>query len=58
MDDNMKIQKLFNAQPVQGQEKTEKADGTFKFTLASQIGEADLQEKVNTMLYDPGRASC
>lgn len=52
MDDNMKIQKLFNAQPVHGPEKTEKSDGTFKFTLASQIGESDLQEKVNSMLND------
>ena len=52
MDDNMKIQKLFNAQPVLGQEKVDKSDGTFKFTLASQIGEADLQEKVNSMLSD------
>ena len=52
MDDNMKIQKLFNAQPVQGPEKAEKSDGTFKFTLASQIGEGELQEKVNSMLSD------
>ena len=37
MDDNMKIQKLFNAQPVQGPEKTEKSDGTFKFTLVIRL---------------------
>lgn len=52
MDDNMKIQRLFNQQPVQGPEKVDKSDGSFKFTLVSQIGEADLQEKVNALLND------
>lgn len=38
-----------------GPEKTagpEKADGTFKFTLASQIEEKDLQQRLNTLMED------
>lgn len=31
---------------------TEKGDGTFKFTLASAIADADLQEKIDSLLSD------
>ena len=42
-----------NAMPqLDNTAQTEKQDSQFKFTLASNIAEADLQEKVNTLLKD------
>ena len=52
MEDNMKINQLFQTPSLQESKKVDTSDGSFKFTLASQIAEADLQEKVNTMLND------
>ena len=52
MEDNMKINQLFQTPSLQESKKVDASDGSFKFTLASQIAEADLQEKVNTMLND------
>lgn len=51
-DNNMRINQLFNVNSVQSQQAAPKADGTFKFTLASNIQEAELQEKVNNLLTD------
>ncbi|MBE5901256.1 MAG: DUF327 family protein [Lachnospiraceae bacterium] len=50
--DNMKIEKLLSTPALSETQKVDKADGTFKFTLASQIEEADLQQKVDGLLKD------
>lgn len=50
--DNMKIEKLLSTPALSETQKADKADGTFKFTLASQIEEADLQQKVDGLLKD------
>ncbi len=50
--DNMKIEQLLSTPAVSETKQTIQADGTFKFTLASQIAETELQEKVNALLED------
>lgn len=50
--DNMKIEKLLSTPALSETQRADKADGTFKFTLASQIEEADLQQKVDGLLKD------
>lgn len=52
MDNNMKINQLFATPAIGETKQVEQADGSFKFTLASQIEEAALQEKVNGLLRD------
>ena len=50
--DNMKSEKLLSTPALSETQRADKADGTFKFTLASQIEEADLQQKVDGLLKD------
>ncbi|MCR4956974.1 MAG: YaaR family protein [Lachnospiraceae bacterium] len=52
MDNNMRIDKLLSTPAPSENKPVEQADGTFKFTLASQIEESALQEKVNGLLND------
>ncbi len=49
---DLKIQALTQNIPVQETKAAEATDDSFKFTLASKISEAQLQEKVNTLLND------
>ena len=49
---DLKIQALTQSMPVQETKTAEVSDGSFKFALASQISEAQLQEKINTLLND------
>lgn len=37
---------------MEAAQQTEKGDGSFKFTLASQVEEAELQEKLNGLMND------
>ena len=39
-------------QPTDAPQTAEKGDGSFKFTLASQVEEAELQEKLNGLMND------
>ena len=48
----LKIEQLTQTQPVEAPQAAERADGSFKFTLASHIEEADLQEKLNGLMND------
>ncbi|MGN0312041.1 MAG: YaaR family protein [Lachnospiraceae bacterium] len=48
----MRIDQLLATPATSETKQAEQADGTFKFTLASQIEEAALQEKVNGLLND------
>ncbi len=49
---DIKVNQLLQAQPVEQHNEQPKADGTFKFTLASQIGESELQEKLTSMMSE------
>lgn len=48
----LKVDSVNALQPVEVAQQTEKGDGTFKFTLASQVEEAELQEKLNGLMND------
>ena len=50
--DHMRIDQLLATSATSETKQAEQTDGTFKFTLASQIEEAALQEKVNGLLND------
>lgn len=47
---DMKINQVLQAQQVEQTQQQQKADGTFKFTLASHIEEAQLQERLTAMM--------
>ncbi len=49
---DLKIQALTQSMPVQETKAPEASDGSFKFALASQISEAQLQERINVLLND------
>lgn len=49
---DIKVNKVNSAPQVESSTSVEKGDGTFKFTLASHIEEADLQEKLNGLMKD------
>lgn len=49
---DMKVNQVTAAAAPEKTANTEKADGTFKFTLASQIEEKDLQTKLNSLMED------
>src|SRR5574344_650047 len=49
---DIKINETSNTQNVQPEQNTQKTDGTFKFTLASQIEDADLQNTLKTMMEE------
>ena len=50
--DHMRIDQLLATSATSETKQAEQTDRTFKFTLASQIEEAALQEKVNGLLND------
>lgn len=47
---DMKINQVLQTQQVEQTHQQPKADGTFKFTLASHIEEAQLQERLTAMM--------
>ena len=49
---DMKVNQLLSPAPVEKQTQVNQSDGTFKFTLASHIQEADLQAKLNTLMEE------
>ena len=49
---DMKVNALTAPAPVETQTQVAQSDGTFKFTLASHIQEADLQARLNTLMEE------
>lgn len=49
---DMKVNAAAAAAPVETKTQPAQTDGTFKFTLASHIQEADLQAKLNTLMEE------
>ena len=48
----LKVEQLTQTQPMEAPQTVERTDGSFKFTLASHIEEAELQEKLNGLMND------
>ena len=48
----IKVDSVNALQPVEASQPVDKGDGSFKFTLASQVEEAELQEKLNGLMND------
>ncbi|WP_075717561.1 YaaR family protein [Roseburia sp. 499] len=49
---DIKVNQVNTTTQVDTSQTVEKSDGTFKFTLASHIEEAELQEKLNGLMED------
>ncbi len=49
---DMKINPLSAPMSVEQEQQAQESDGSFKFTLASHIEEAGLQERLNTMMQE------
>lgn len=49
---DMKVNATMAPAPVETQTQVAQSDGTFKFTLASHIQEADLQARLNTLMEE------
>ena len=49
---DMKVNAPMAPVPVENQTQVSHSDGTFKFTLASHIQEADLQARLNTLMEE------
>ena len=49
---DMKVNAAMAPTPVETQTQVSQSDGTFKFTLASHIQEADLQARLNTLMEE------
>ena len=49
---DMRISELLNASRVQAPKQTKESDGSFKFTLISNIQEADIQAKVSALVNE------
>lgn len=49
---DIKINQVQNAAPIQQTQQVQPTDGTFKFMLASNIEEAELQAKLNAMMEE------
>lgn len=49
---DMKVNALMASTTVENQTQINHSDGTFKFTLASHIQEADLQARLNTLMEE------
>ncbi len=49
---DIKVNQVSSTTQVDTPQTVEKSDGTFKFTLASHIEEAELQEKLNGLMSD------
>jgi len=48
----LKVEQVTSAQPIEAPREIDKADGSFKFALASHIEESELQEKLNGLMKD------
>ena len=48
----LKVDSINALHPTDAPQAAEKGDGSFKFTLASQVEEAELQEKLNGLMND------
>ncbi len=48
----LKVEQVTQTQQTELVPQAEKGDGSFKFTLASHVGEAELQEKLNGLMKD------
>ena len=49
---DMKVNAAMVPAPVETQTQVNQSDGTFKFTLASHIQEADLQARLSTLMEE------
>lgn len=49
---DVKVNQVSQSTPVTPQQQTQPTDGTFKFMLASNISEADLQNRLNLLMQD------
>lgn len=49
---DMKVNAAMTPAPVEKSTQVSQSDGTFKFTLASHIQEADLQARLNTLMEE------
>lgn len=49
---DLKINQITQSTPVETVQQTTPTDGTFKFTLASHIEEADLQARLSSMMEE------
>ena len=49
---DMRISELLNANRIETQKYTKENDGAFKFTLISNIQEADVQAKVSSLVNE------
>ena len=49
---DMKVNALMASTPVETQKAVTQGDGTFKFTLATHIQEADLQARLSTLMEE------
>ena len=49
---DMKVNALMTPAPVETPTQVSQSDGTFKFTLASHIQEADLQARLNSLMEE------
>ncbi len=47
---DLRVNQVNQSTPLSETKETQKADGSFKFTLASQIEDADLQEKLTGLM--------
>lgn len=47
---DIKVNQVTNTAPVENAAPTQQADGNFKFTLASHIEEAELQERLSALM--------
>ena len=52
--DHLKINQVTNSLPVENAQKAQPADGTFKFMLASNIQESELQQKLTMLMAEIG----
>ena len=48
----LKVDPISSPQSVEPTQQADKSDGSFKFTLASHVEEAELQEKLNGLMND------
>ena len=48
----LKVEQVTPTQPIEAPREIDKADGSFKFALASHIEESELQEKLNDLMKD------
>lgn len=48
----MKVNQVLQAQQIEQVQQQQKADGSFKFTLASRVEESQLQERLTAMLEE------